>query len=80
MGWFTSSEEEETNMVDSNGQVNNNIIIQEAADIHDQTQISERVLAVMYIMCVLEIIKIGIYIYNSFVKRMKKKYGNNGQA
>lgn len=79
MGIFGDSDEE-TKMVDSNGQVNNNIIIQEAADIHDQTRNSERVLSVMYIMVVLEAIKICIYIYNSFVRRMKKKYRNNAQA
>lgn len=79
MGIFGDSIEE-TIAVDSNGQVNNNIIIQEAADIHDQTKTTERVLSVMYIMCALEVMKIGIYIYNSFVKRMKKKYRNNAQA
>lgn len=79
MGFFGDSNEE-TNLGDSNGQVNNNIIIQEAADIHDQTRTTERVLTVMYIMCVLELMKIGIYIYNSFAKRIKKKYRNNAQA
>lgn len=77
MGWFGSSEEE-TKMVDTNGQVNNNIIIQEAADIHDQTQNSERLLMVMYFTCILEVIKIGLYVYNCFTKRMKKKYSRNG--
>lgn len=79
MGIFGDSVEN-TKMVDTNGQVNNNIIIQEAADIHDQTKTSERVLLVMYFMCGLELIKFGIYIYNSFARRMKKKYQTNAKS
>lgn len=78
MGLWESKEEEK--MIDTNGQVNNNIVIQEAADIHDQAKTSERILFVMYFTCILEIIKIGIFIYSCFIKKMKKKYGNSTKA
>lgn len=42
MGWFTSSEEDTGNVVDANGQVNKNIIIQEAKDTHEQVKLSAR--------------------------------------
>lgn len=78
MGWFDSSEEQiEQKMVDSNGQVNNNIIIQEAKDVHDQLRLNEKVLNVMYTMCGIELLRLGMYIYVKFVRRMKKKYGTN---
>lgn len=42
---FGSSEERvEEKTIDSNGQVNNNIVIQEARDIHSQLQYNEKLL------------------------------------
>lgn len=79
MGIFGSSEENmDQKVVDSTGQVNNNIVIQEARDTHEQVKINERMLTTMYIMCVVEIIKLGVYIYNRFKKNLKKKYNQNG--
>lgn len=78
MGWFDSSEEQiEQKMVDSNGQVNNNIIIQEAKDVHEQLRLNEKLLTVMYTMFGIELLRLGMYIYFKFIKSIKKKYGRN---
>lgn len=78
MGWFDSSEEQiEQKMVDSNGQVNNNIIIQEAKDVHEQLRLNEKLLTVMYTMCGIELLRLGMYIYFKFIKSIKKKCGRN---
>lgn len=77
MGFFGSSEEEnEVKTVDSNGNVNNNIIIQEAKDVHKQMLSNEQLLYGTYFLCFAEIIKIIIYLYNSYQKKLKKKYLN----
>jgi hypothetical protein len=74
MGWFSSSEEEASNVVDSNGQVNNNIIIQEAKDTHDQLKLSENLLYATYFICMCELIKLCMYLYSAHNKKMKRKY------
>lgn len=76
MGWFDSSEEvsSESKTVDSNGQVNNNIIIQEAKDIHHQSQTNEYIMMATFFLCGVEIVKLIIYFYNGFINNMKKKY------
>lgn len=75
MGWFGSSEErDESKLVDTNGQVNNNVIIQEARDVHDSRRSNEQMVMLMYFMCGLEIVKCAMYIYCKFVRKMKKKY------
>lgn len=75
MGFFGSSEEEtDTKIVDSNGQVNNNIVIQEAKDVHKQMLSSEYLVIASYFLCFAEIVKIVIYIYTSHQRRMKRKY------
>lgn len=81
MGIFGSSEERvEEKTVDSTGHVNTNIVIQEARDTHDIAKGNEKMLTVMYIMCLLETIKIAIYLYKCFKKNLKKKYGNQQQS
>lgn len=75
MGNGDSKQEAKT--IDSNGQVNNNIVIQEAKDIHQQTEHFQQMLIIMYIRCFLEVIKICIYIYNCHLKKLKKRYQNN---
>lgn len=75
----SSSKEDEVNLVDTNGQVNNNIIIQEAKDTHEQLKMSESLLFATYFICVCELIKIFIYLLNAYNKKMKKRYQQNGQ-
>lgn len=78
MGIFGSSEETNNQKaVDSNGQVNNNIIIQEAKDVHQQLLLSEKVMCVMLLMCGMEIIKFGMYLYAKFTRKMKKRYASS---
>lgn len=79
MGWFDSSEENsiEEKTIDTNGQVNNNIVIQEARDIHHQMQNGEYLMMATFLLCFIEIIKLIIYFYNNYTKKMKKKYQQN---
>lgn len=75
MGIFGSSEESmEVKTVDSVGHVNNNIVIQEAKDVHDQLKTNENMLFAMYFMCSLELIKFGLFIFYKFKKNIKKRY------
>lgn len=83
MGIFGSSEENiEQKAIESNGQVNNNIIIQEAKDVHEQLKLNERLLNMSYIICAIEILKLAMYMYCKFTKKIKKKYDktNNNTA
>lgn len=78
MGWFDSSEEVvEEKMVDSNGNVNNNIIIQEARDTHIQAALSEKLLFGTYILIAIETLKLTICIVSMWKRQMKKKYVKN---
>lgn len=75
MGIFGSSEERrDEKMVESTGHVNTNIVIQEARDTHDQLKINEKMLMTMYLMCFIEIIRLGIYLFCNFKKSLKKRY------
>lgn len=76
MGNSGSSEgSTENKTVDSNGNVNNNIVIQEAKkDIHDQLLINEKLIVGTYILIGLETIKIAICLFGAYQRYMKKKY------
>lgn len=81
MGWFGSSEENtEVKTVDSNGNINHNVIIQEARDTHDQMLINGKMLFATYILVIAELLKLAIYIFNSYRKTLKKKYQPNPEA
>lgn len=78
MGGSESSElkiEEKT--VDTNGQVNNNVIIQEARDTHSQMLTNERLLVATYLLVGAEVLKLSIYAFHSFRKVFKKRYQNS---
>lgn len=78
MGWFDSSEEaSETKTVDTNGNVNNNIIIQEAKDTHLQMLASERLLFATYILVAAEGIKLFIFLFGQLKRTWKKKYSKD---
>lgn len=78
MGSSNSSEEKfEEKIVDSNGQVNNNIVIQEAKDTHNQVLINEKMLMAAYALIAFEVIKLFIYLYTQYCAKMKKKYSKN---
>lgn len=84
MGLFSSSEERiEEKTVDTTGTVNNNIILQEARDTHDQMRLNEKMLFVMYTMCAVEVVKLAMYVYCNFKRKIKKQYAgqtNNNNA
>lgn len=72
---FGSSEEDvDSKAIDTNGNVNNNIIIREANDTHSQMLIGEKLLIATYFLVAAEILKLGIHLYHSFKKTLKKKY------
>lgn len=78
MGSSKSSEvKKEEKMVDSNGQINNNVIIQEAEDTHVQMLLNEKLLTATYILVSIELIKLCLYIFASYKKNLKKKYLKN---
>lgn len=75
MGWFSSDEVNvDEKVIDSTGQVNTNIIIQEANDTHTQALLSERLLIATYFMVFIEIIKLTICGYGMWKRQLKKKY------
>lgn len=75
MGIFGSSEEEvEIKTVDTTGNVNNNIIIQEARDTHTQMIIGEKLLFATYLLVAAECIKLAVYAFQSCRKMFKKRY------
>lgn len=78
MGFFGSSEESiENKAIDTNGQVNNNIVIQEARDTHSQMILSEKLLFGTYILIGLEAVKIAICLFSAYQRHVKKKYQKN---
>lgn len=63
--------------VDSNGQVNNNVIIQDSV----QLQIhNAEILYLLYTITVIKILEFIVFVYNSHAKRMKRKYNNQNRA
>lgn len=80
MGSSQSAEETEVKTVDSNGNINNNIILQEAHDTHTQMVINEKLLLATYALVLAEVIKVGIYLFHAFRKTLKKKYQKGGDA
>lgn len=82
MGLFGSSEEsveQKTIDTNGNGQVNNNIVIQEARDTHSQLLVNEKLLYATYALVVFELIKLSTYLFTTYRKKMKKAFQNNGK-
>lgn len=74
MGSSESKEQKfEEKTIDSNGNVNNNIVIQEAKDTHEQVLLNERMLFATYMLIGFEVIKLAIYMYTQCRSRIKKK-------
>lgn len=76
MGSSTSSEQVDEKVVESNGQVNNNVIIQEAKDTHNQLLVNEKLLYATYALIVFEIIKLAIYLLSAYRRKMKKAFAS----
>lgn len=75
MGSSESTEQKfEEKTVDSTGHVNNNIVIQEARDTHQQVLLNERMMYATYLLVLFEVIKLSIYMYTQCKGKLKKKY------
>lgn len=68
MGWFGDSNED-TKTVDSNGEVNNNVVIQERVDVF-----SAEITWMLGLLCILKLLEFGSYLYINHKRSMKKKY------
>lgn len=69
MGSTESKEEVKT--VDSNGMVNNNIVIQDQVKIHNN-----EIIILLYIICVIKVFEFIVFMYKFHTKSLKKKYVN----
>lgn len=70
MGGTTSHEEKKT--VDSTGEVNNNVVVQETVDVY-----SSEMVILLSILCILKIIELGCYLYTTHNRNLKKKYSQS---
>ncbi|HBK84076.1 MAG TPA: hypothetical protein DDZ41_10870 [Flavobacterium sp.] len=70
----TSESKEETKTVDSTGEVNNNIVIQDPVQIHNKD-----ITTVLYIICAIKIFELLVFVYKFHAKSMKKKYFKSRQ-
>lgn len=62
-----------TKQVESDGEVNNNVVINETSNSNGVPQL----VIIAWIICALKIFEFAIYIYNCHQKRLKKKYTSN---
>jgi hypothetical protein len=71
---FSKLENTETKVVDSTGEVNNNVVVQQEApfDIH-----SNELIALVGTICLIKIIELIYFLYKVHTKTIKKKYKNN---
>lgn len=67
MGSSHSQVEKKT--IESTGQVNNNVVIQETEDVY-----SMEIVILLSLLCALKILEISIFLYNKYKQQMKKKY------
>ena len=67
----TTESKDETKTVDSNGNVNNNVVIQE-----QNSSNSFEMKILLYIVCIIKIIELLIFIYKFHRKNLKRKYTN----
>lgn len=80
MGIFGSSEESsESKTIDTNGNVNNNIVPlqQEAKDTHDQVLLNQKIFYTSCLLVLFEAIKLTIYVISSYKKKLKKTISGN---
>lgn len=66
---------QETDFIDSHGHVNNNnIMITEVQDTHQQMLLNEKLLYASCALVGFEFIKLILYVFNAFKRKMKLKY------
>lgn len=67
MGLFSSKSEDKT--IDTNGNVNNNVVVEESVNIY-----SFEIIALLTIICIIKIIELACYLYVRHEKKIKRKY------
>lgn len=70
--WFSSNEAKETKL-ETSGEINNNVIIQDTVTVHNN-----EIIILLYIIAILKMAEFIIYIYNQYIKKIKKKYEARG--
>lgn len=65
----SSQSQQETKTIESSGQVNNNVVIQETEDVY-----SMELVILLSLLCALKILEMGIFLYNKYKQQMKRKY------
>lgn len=70
--WFSSNEAKETKL-ETSGEINNNVIIQDTVTVHNN-----EIIILLYIIAILKMAEFIIYIYNQYMKTIKKKYEARG--
>lgn len=69
--WFSSSRQETTKILDSTGQVNNNVVI------HDDVKFyNMEMLVLLYVITTVKIISLVLYIYRQHKKKLRKEFSN----
>lgn len=64
-------------LIDTNGQVNNNIIIGKAKDTHECMLLDQKIFIILCLLFFVEIIKLAVQIVVAYNKFIKKKYNND---
>lgn len=62
----------EEKAIDTSGHVNNNIIIQEAKDTHNQLIINEKLFYATCLLVAFEVIKLIVYIVGAYKRKLIK--------
>lgn len=71
----SSESREEVNVVDTTGQVNNNVVVEFGAlrkSVHDYGM---EIVILLLILCIIKILEFSSYIYINHIRKLKKKYG-----
>lgn len=70
--WFSSSKTNDQHKdLKSNGEIINNITIDDPVKVHD----TDTIVILLCVLCALKLLSLIIYTYNTHKKYMKKKYG-----
>ncbi len=66
-GWFSKNEESKT--VETNGQITNNVVIDDTVNIHNL-----EIIIMLFIITVLKLIEFVCVIYNTHRRKLKKRF------
>lgn len=75
MGSWFSKNEEIHKTVESTGQVNNNVIVEDSVTIHNT-----EIIILLYVIAIVKVFEFVVYLYSTHTKRMKRKYQNQSKS